>query len=255
MDRAIKDRFAALWAKYFDGAELPIAFYYTDEAGRAELVKAGAAARCLIGELAKVRKGASLCFNVDSVGCPGGKRYLGFGTGEVMPNFSYFLSCGIPGKLEGERYKKSPELVQELMESSVEVKAPARFIVFKRWDHLEEVDDPVVVIFFAPPDVLAGLFTLANFDSAEPNAVFTPMGSGCSVIVRYPYVEKDAARPRGVLGMFDPSARPHVPSNYLTFAIPMVRFVTMSDNMEESFLITHTWSKIRERISRAEWGE
>ena len=149
----------------------------------------------------------------------------------------------------------APELVQELMESSVEVKAPARFIVFKRWDHLEEVDDPVVVIFFAPPDVLAGLFTLANFDSAEPNAVFTPMGSGCSVIVRYPYVEKDAARPRGVLGMFDPAARPHVPSNYLTFAIPMVRFVTMSDNMEESFLITHTWSKIRERISRAEWGE
>jgi len=30
-----------------------------------------------------------------------------------MPHFEYFLSCGIPGKLEGERYKKSPELVKE----------------------------------------------------------------------------------------------------------------------------------------------
>lgn len=29
-----------------------------------------------------------------------------------MPNFEYFLSCGIPGKLEGERYKKTPELVR-----------------------------------------------------------------------------------------------------------------------------------------------
>ena len=32
-------------------------------------------------------------------------------------------------------------------------------------------DDPAVVIFFAGADVLAGLFTLANFDEADPEAV------------------------------------------------------------------------------------
>ncbi len=31
-----------------------------------------------------------------------------------MPGFEYFLSCGIPGKLEGERYKKTPALVKDL---------------------------------------------------------------------------------------------------------------------------------------------
>ena len=31
--------------------------------------------------------------------------YLGFSE-KVRPNFEFFLSCGIQGKFEGERYKK-----------------------------------------------------------------------------------------------------------------------------------------------------
>ncbi len=42
-------------------------------------------------DLAKVRKGQSLCFEGDSMGCGGGKRYLGF-TQEMRQNFEYFLS-------------------------------------------------------------------------------------------------------------------------------------------------------------------
>jgi hypothetical protein len=49
--------------------------------------------------LSKVQKGISLCFEEKSMGCPGGKRYLGYSK-DVMPNFEYFLSCGIPGKLD-----------------------------------------------------------------------------------------------------------------------------------------------------------
>jgi hypothetical protein len=52
--------------------------------------------------------------------------------------------------------------------------------MFKRWDNLEKEDNPEVVIFFAQPNVLSGLFTLANFDESRPEGVFTPMGSGCS---------------------------------------------------------------------------
>ena len=65
--------FAALWKKYFNGAELPVTFYYTDEEDRAEQVKPGTGPRCIIGALAKVRKGRPLSFNADSVLCPGGK--------------------------------------------------------------------------------------------------------------------------------------------------------------------------------------
>ena len=49
------------------------------------------------------------------------------GTGNGFAN-----ELGIPGKLEGERYKKTPEMVKETMEGWPVFKAPGRFIVFKR---------------------------------------------------------------------------------------------------------------------------
>ena len=248
MDKKLKDHFLVLWNKYFDDAELPITFYYTDDEGHVDLVKPGTGHRCVIGQLAKVRVGESLRFNVDSIGCPGGKRYLGF-TDKIRPEFEHFLSYGIPGKMEGERYKKSPELVRQTMATMPVLKAPGRFIVFKRWDTLEESDTPEVVIFFARPDVLSGLFTLASFDVADPTGVIAPFGAGCGSIVQHPYLQKDASSPKAVLGMFDPSARHCVPEDTLTFAVPMNRFTTMVNNAEESFLITGTWDKIRNRIA------
>lgn len=251
MDMELKQEFIKLWEKYFNNADLPITFYYTDEEGHAATASPGTVPRCVIAALSKVRKGASLCFNAESIGCFGGKRYLGYAE-KLMPNFEYFLSCGIPGKLEGERYKKSPEIVNEMMKHAPIFRAPRRFIVFKRWDKIEEIDDPQVVIFFAGADVLSGLFTLANYEEAEPDGVIAPMGAGCSVIVQYPYLEKDKEHPKGVIGMFDVSARPYVQENVLTFAVPMNKFARMVGNMDESFLITESWAKVQKRIGRRE---
>jgi hypothetical protein len=167
---------------------------------------------------------------------------------EIMPDFEYFLSSGIPGRLSGERYKKSPELVREMMAGAPVFRAPARYIVFKRWDALEEADDPEAVVFFARSDVISGLFTLANFDEVEPNGVFSPFAAGCGSIVQYPYLERDSERPRAVLGLFDVSARPHVPSSVFTFSVPMNKFRRMIENMEASFLITPSWGRVSERI-------
>jgi hypothetical protein len=248
MDTAFKNKFLRLWKKYFNEAELPITFYYTDEEGHAEAVKPGSVPRCVIGALVKIRNGESLAFDVDAVGCAGGKRYLGFAD-SLMPDFEYFLSCGIPGKMEGERYKKSPEMVKEYMKKHAPaMKAPGRFIVFKRWDTLDKDDHPEVIIFYARPDVLAGLFTLASFDETEQNMVIAPFGSGCSTIVQYPYMEIKSPHPRAVIGMFDVSARPFVPQNMLTFSAPMAKFARMVDNIEESFLITPSWAKLQKRI-------
>jgi uncharacterized protein (DUF169 family) len=227
---------------------MPIAFYYTDNAGDDKPFRVAEGQHCFIGDLAVVRQGQTLRFDTKSLACFGGKRYLGF-TQNLMPNFEYFLSCGIPGKLEGERYKKTPELVKELLQSMPTFKAPAEFIVFKRWDLLEEADHPQVVIFFATPDVLSGLFTLANFDEPTNEAVFCPMGAGCGTIVQYPLKESQSDHPRAVLGMFDVSARPGVDPNSLTLAVPMQKFEQMVDNMDESFLITGSWEKVRNRFA------
>ncbi|MFC1899985.1 DUF169 domain-containing protein [Chloroflexota bacterium] len=248
MDMKIKAKFLELWKKYFNNAELPIIFYYTDKESHVNNAVPGSIQRCVIGALVEARKGNPLYFNVDSVSCPGGKKYLGF-TESIAPNFEYFLFHGIPGELEGERYCKSPELVKEMMEKMPEFKAPGHYIVFKRWDNLSNQDEPEVVIFFAEPDVLSGLFTLFRFDEIKRDIVYAPFGSGCSTIVQYPYLEKTSDHPRAVIGMFDPSARPYVPKNVVTFSVPMGKFIAMIENMEESFLITKTWETIQKRIS------
>ncbi len=248
MDLDLKERFLVRWQEYFAGAELPIVFFYTGERGLAEAPRPQGH-RCLICALGQARRGTPLQFDVDAVACGGGKYYLGFASG-LRPGFEHFLSCGIPGEMEGERYKQSPELVKALMANMHRFEAPASTIVFKRWDQLEAEDEPAVVVFIARPDVLSGLFTLAGFDEARPEAVIAPFSSGCGSIVYWPYQELGTESPRAILGMFDVSARPCVPANTLSFAVPWPKFVRMVDQMDESFLITESWHKVRARMAR-----
>ncbi len=249
MNIKFREDFIALWKKLFRGAELPISFYYTNEEGHAELVKPSKDNRCVIAALTQARRGRALCFDEESIGCPGGKRYLGFR--ETEPDIEYLLAAGIPGKVEGERYKKTTKIAAETIKLEPPFKAPARFIIFKRWDLLNSSDEPEVVIFFAQPDVLSSLFTLANFDEIEINKVFTPWGSGCSSIVQYPVQEKDSISPRAVIGLFDISARRHISENLLTFSVSMHKFKSMVRNMEESFLNTKSWKALQKRVQES----
>ena len=247
MDMVLKDNFQRLWKRYFKNAELPIVFYYAEDDKQAEAGKVPKGHRCIIGDLGRVRHGTSMKFDAETIGCGGGLRYLGF-TETIRPEFEYFLSYGIPGKLEGERYKKTPEMVRRVMKTFPVIKAPARFIVFKRWDKLQATDEPLVAFFLASPDTLSGLFTLANYDREDLNGAFAPFGAGCSTIVQYPYTERNAVHPRAVIGMLDVSARPCVHANTVSFAVPMARLQEMIANMEESFLITSSWRKVSRRI-------
>jgi uncharacterized protein (DUF169 family) len=248
MNIKIKDQFISKWEKYFNKSELPIVFYYTDYPLQAEIVPSSGKWSCLICELQKVRSGKSLAFSRESLRCSGAKRYLGFDH-EMRPDFKYFLSCGIENEMEGERYIRTPELVEELMNNQVRKDAPGKYIVFKRWDFIEEGDNPDVVIFFASPDVLSGLFTLANYDQSEPDSTITPFGAGCGSIVYFPSVEKDSERPRAVIGLFDVSARTCVPKDVLSYSVPMVKFEKMISYMDESFLITESWKKVQKRLN------
>jgi uncharacterized protein (DUF169 family) len=248
MDLKLRDHFITLWKKYFGSAELPIVFFYSEGTAGTEKNEKPKGRSCLICELAKVRKGKSLAYDGDNLACMGARRYLGF-SNTMRPGFEYFLSCGNE-TTEGERYIRTPEMVKVFMENQQDLAKKGQHIIFKKWDCLEEQDQPDVVIFFATPDVLSGLFTWANFDQTDPTTTFTPFGAGCGTIVHYPYLEIKREIPRAVIGMFDPSARPCVPENMLTFAVPMVRFERMIGYMEETFFITPTWETVRKRITK-----
>lgn len=242
-----KSRFLEIWSTYFPGAELPLVFFRSDEPHGASPSRPAKGWRCFIGDLAAVRAGKSVCYARDTVGC--GRRFLGFDE-TLMSDFAEFISCGIPGKLEGERYKQTPELVRAGLQTVPFVPTNTRYVVFRRWDALEEGDEPEVVVFFAIPDVLSGLFSWAGFDEPGMEAVAAPFGAGCASIIQYPLLEAAKERPRAVLGMFDVSSRPRVPDNVLTFAVPWSKFERMLANADETFLTTESWAKVRRRIAR-----
>jgi hypothetical protein len=251
MDPEFKGRFLLHWHEYFGAAELPITFQYTDNGIQAEPALSSSREWCMVHMLQRVRDGHSLRFFARSFGCGGGKFSTGYAS-KLREHIGQFLSCGIEGEVRGERYKHTSDLAEKAMSLTPWYEAPAAHMVFKRWDTLDAHDEPEVVIFFATPDILSGLCTLAGFD--EPvieNVVMAPLGSGCASLIQYPYAEKRSGRHRAVIGMFDITARPHVDPAYLTFAVTMERFRQMVNSMDESFLITPAWAHIRKRIQKA----
>jgi hypothetical protein len=249
MNSKIKNEFLEKWEKYFGKAELPFVFFYSPDPGTATLLNTKKDWSCIINELARVRKGESLAYHETNLRCGGSKRYLGYAKG-MRPNFEYFLSCGIPGEMEGERYIRTPEMVREVMKKMQTIPTEGKYIIFKRWDKLEEQDEPEGVIFFATPDILSGLFTLANFDQVDGDGVIAPFSSGCGSIVYRTWLESAKENPRAILGMFDCSARPCVPKEILSFSVPIKKLLTMLGNMDESFLVTETWETVRKRINK-----
>ena len=248
MNDSLKSDFISRWMKYFHDAPLPIALFYSNELHKVEPANKNISHYCMIADITKVFNGKSLAFNATNIGCTGGLRYCGF-SDKLRPDFEFFLSYGKEGKMEGERYKKDPETVLELMKNAPKLKAPAAWLIAKPFEKLNADDNPEIILFFATPDVLAGLFTLANFDRSDLYGVKSPFSAGCGSIIQYPLLENNSDHPDCILGMFDSSARPYVQAGTFSFAIPMKRFETLVGYMDESFLTTETWKVIGKRIS------
>jgi uncharacterized protein (DUF169 family) len=230
--------------------ESPVGVYYTNDKPEGVTPKEGISG-CMIGLLQNTRKkGRTVYFDKSHFGCPGGAYYMGL-LESPRPNIEYFLSCGIPGEMEGERYIKTPELAKEYFGKMKPRPAPATYCVFKPFEQFQEGDKkPEVVVFFPSPDILSGLFTLTNYTLESTDAVFTPFGSGCSTILTYPLKEAEKEKPRAIIGMFDVSARPMVEKDILTLAMPYSVFLKLLENVSGSFLQTESWKKVLQRIQK-----
>jgi len=230
--------------------ESPLGVYYTNDKPDGVTPKTGVHL-CMIGLLKEARKkGKTVFFDKNHFGCPGGAYYMGFFE-SPRPDIEYFLSCGIPGEMEGERYIKTPELAREFFKKRKPRLAPATYCVFKPIDQFQQGNvKPEVVAFFGSPDILSGLFTLTNYALETTEAVYTPFGSGCSTILTYPLKEAEKEEPHAILGMFDVSARPMVEKDVLTLAMPYPIFLKLLENVQGSFLETQSWKKVLHRITK-----
>ena len=244
MNIEIKERFLAAWQQYFPGRELPIVCYYSNELGDVKFPNRpktnSKGYTCIFSQIAPVRRGRSRAFNMENLGCFGSFIPLGFET-KVSGDVKNYI-CNI------ERVKKSYDHVDGLYAHHSPEGASGKYLIFKRLDTLEEEDTPQVAFFFANPDVIAGLHTLANFDSMTAHGVITPAGSGCDSIVGFPMSELQSDDPKAVLGALDPAVRACVKPDIFTFSAPWSKLLSMLDNMDESFLTAHCWTSVKSRF-------
>lgn len=165
-----------------------------------------------------------------NLGCFGSYLPFGFDT-ELTEDVKNYV-CNI------ERVLKSYDHIESMYEHHPPQKAPGKHLVFKRWDTLDEQDDPQVVFFFGNQDVISGLHDLANFNAMTPYEVSALFGTGCDSIVSFPMQELASDHPKAVLGPLDPSVRSNFKPEMSTFSVPWPKFLTMPENMDQSFLAT-----------------
>lgn len=219
-----------------EAAPLPIAFWYSDTAVNPE----SRVPRCMIGAIRKVCEGERLTLTAENVQCGGGGLYTAF---RPMPErVPMFVS-------EVEHYKQTPDMVCDYV-AGLDIEQTERpYLNFVRVDALTSWDGVEGVVFFATPEGLSGLCTWAFYDNNADDAVVAKFASGCAAVVSFASVENRKGSRRCFLGMFDPSARPLVPKNELTFAVPMSRFREMFLTMPDSALYQKAFSVVRRRMN------
>ena len=234
---------------------------------------------CVMFLFANAARGKTAVFDKQTYGCWGGGVGLGFGNVyKQFPGgvdcFTRFLSSGnkdwekgrqvaeeldrsgakefVDDFLEGERYVKNPDLVDQWLREELPImEIDSRYVLFKPLSDVDPVTDkPEVVVFVVDADQLSALVVLANYGREGMENVSIPWAAGCQLIGIIPLNEGKKQKPRAVVGLTDLSARKNVRkllgAEYLTFAVPWKMFLEMESNVEGSFLERPTWQSLKE---------
>jgi uncharacterized protein (DUF169 family) len=257
--------------------ETPYGFYYTDDApeggyspkpgvlpsaedekqGRVDWPAVWGSFRCVLGVIWLARKKkAAAWFTSENFGCLGGAFYLGFNQPQLEA-IVHYVSTGVPGVMEGEHYLSSPQVTRDFFELVTPEPAPAKYAVFKPVTDFGKDETPLLVSFFARPEVVSGLHQLASFVTEDMEAVASPFGAGCTNLATWPLKYLHDGNFKAVLGGWDPSCRKFLKTDEITFAMPWKMFEMMLDQWSDSFLTAPAWQEVLRKIARSRkaWGE
>lgn len=217
---------------------LPLVFWYSDT----PVAVTDKIEGCFFKGVWRARQGQAVALSADVISCGGGKLYTGFGPlPERVPLFVSYT----------EHYKRTHEDVVAYVESLELEPAKGRYLNFARIDQVDSFEGIEGMMFYATPDMLAGLHMWACFDNREEHAVSANFGSGCSSVVSLAVRENRRGGRRCFLGAFDPSVRPYFRADELSFVIPASRLEEMLSTMSESCLYgTRAWGVVRKRVNK-----
>ncbi|MCK9579814.1 MAG: DUF169 domain-containing protein [Methanoregula sp.] len=259
----------------------PVAIIWTDRKPEKSLEFRAGVWGCVMGLFAKVAKeGKTAVFSRDTTTCVGGAMGLGFGrpldrhAARTEEGFCSFLSNGIGGAMdreayesiidqstdarhkklltEGERFLKSPAIVQKFLANLPVYDAEDRYIVMKPVHEVEDGEDVRSIVFVANADQVSALSILANYATGNirDGIIVAAGAAGCQAMGVCTYAEGETDHPRAVVGLTDLSARkavrPTMGKDVLTFSIPPALYREMEANVPGSFLELDLWKELRD---------
>ncbi len=255
----------------------PVALHWSDDKPENAVQFEKGGWGCVMFLVVAAAKGKTGALDRDTCGCIGGAVGMGFGNRYLdfpggVDCFNHFLSSGNEGwekgreeirKLEafsprkefmehyahGEGYKKTPELVKDMVDRMPMVEIPKRYVIFKPMgETASDADTPVTVTFLVDADQLAGLVVLANYGCSGFENVSIPFVAGCQAVGILPYREAQAKQPRATVGLIDISARVYtrkaLGKDMLSFTVPYAMFLEMEENVEGSFMTRSQWRNL-----------
>ena len=210
---------------------------------------------CVGSMVTTAARGKTVIFDRKTFGCPGGGTGLGFGNCYTGFPIDRLLSTGGKAELpngqafemgDGERFFESPEIATCWAKALPYREVPTEYIVCKPLDQAGEDETISVVLMLVNPDQLSALVTLAGFRRGSIDATIASWGAACQSIL-FAQAEAESDIPRGVIGFFDISQRGKLEKELLSYSVPYSMFLEMESSVEDSFLGTTMWEKLKER--------
>lgn len=239
------------------GCEEPLGVTYAENAPDTSLTPAPDSGHaCIVNYLRMARaKKTSVHFSADVVGCMGGWVYLGYAL-PAPERIVHFVTTGWQGQ-EGERYLPAPDSMRRFLKDLDVRPAPAPFCAAKPLSLFREGEEPLLAVFHCRGETLTGLAMLAGFALDDHDAVAMPFGSGCANIFAWPFTYRRRGLKKAVIGGADPSCRPFMGVDELSFTVTTDVLLAMQEAFPRSFLKGKTWAGVKKKIdrSRKRWEE
>ncbi len=251
--------------------EEPLGIYFTDEKpdgtgprpGPALSVEAERAGEldqealyknfsCVMAKIFNVRRQKKPTWlAADAYGCLGASFYAGFHK-PALDGTLYYVSTGIPGVMDGERFLPSPEKSREFFAFLDPVPAAKKYCVIQPLSLFSDDDPPLIVAFFARGELLSALMALAAFAGDDSEMCVAPFGAGCGNLIAWPLHYKARGVERAVIGGNDVSCRSFYKPDELSLALPLSLYEKMLAGMHDSFLSTKQAEGIQKRVAMSE---
>lgn len=228
-----------LFSRYFP-TTLPImGWYFSSEPPRNSTQPPAEKWSCMFEHITTIDRVRQICFSKNSSGCSGAACYFGFTS--PSGKAGAFLSTK-------EKFKKTVDFGEEFY-TQIQAKQPLKeYLVLASLEDIEDWVQVEVINCWVTPQILAGLVTLANFDSPRNDNVQLPFASGCQAIWTIPYKESDHPYPKATVGGLDPAMRKYIARDSLIFSVPSNCFHTMTQNISISFAQDESWLNLIDAV-------